>query len=470
MPDVIIVFGYLLITLILGIWVGRNVGSAEAYKTGGRKYPAWVIFTTLSASFIGGGFTLGLAEKTYLYGLLYIAIIFGFSLKEILIGLFIAPRMQAFRSVTTIGDIMEHAFGRPAKIITGLASVLVCGGIIGAQIAACGSIIHTFLGPPPAIGALLASSIVIIYSTVGGMKSVIAVDILHFFVFTIILPLVLFFGLQELGGAETFIKNFSEIKFAEAHTLDLKAFLILFASFFLGETLIPPYIQRLLIGKTTKDARNGTLWSGLFSIVFFSMIGLIGVVALMLAPHIKSPSALPYVIQMVMPVGLKGLAIAALLAVILSSVDSFLNSIAIACAHDVLQPLGLMWKSKNQDLLTSRIVTLVIGTIAIVISLNLSSSIDILLYSYQFWTPFILTPFVAAIFGVRSTSSVFIVSTLTGILGVILWNYISTIQGKTVLDGALEGTIFGVCANILIFMFYRRFCERSRSQTILENN
>lgn len=468
MTDVVIVFGYLLLTLVLGIWVGRNVGSAEDYKTGGRKYPAWVIFATLSASFIGGGFTLGLAEKTFIYGLIYVVAILGFSLKEILIALIIAPRMQAFRSVTTIGDIMEQAFGRNAKIITGVASVLVCGGIIGAQISACGSIIHTFLGPPPAIGALLAASIVIIYSTLGGMRSVVAVDILHFGVFTITIPLVLFFALQEVGGTQTFIQTLSETKFDTSSTIDLKAFLVLFLSFFLGETLIPPYIQRLLIGKTGKSTQYGTFWSGIFSIFFFAMIGCIGMAAFILAPHIASPSALPYVIQMVMPVGLKGLAIAAMLAVIMSSVDSFLNSISISCAHDVLKPLGIMRKTKNSELLLSRMVTLVIGTIAIVISLNLSSSIDILLYSYQFWTPFILTPFVAAIFGVRSNSRAFIISALTGIAGVVFWSFITTTQDKSVMDGALEGTIFGICLNILVFVSYRWICGRGQNIPALQ--
>src|ERR1700722_12846212 len=104
MIDILIVSGYLLTTLFLGIWVARNVTSSTEYKTGGRQYSSWIVFTTLSASFIGGGFTIGLAEKTFLYGLVYVIAILGFSLKEILVATLIAPRMKPFQNALTVGD------------------------------------------------------------------------------------------------------------------------------------------------------------------------------------------------------------------------------------------------------------------------------------------------------------------------------------------------------------------------------
>jgi SSS family solute:Na+ symporter len=459
MLDIIIVFGYLFVALVLGVWASKGA-SFEDYRTGGRQYPAWIIFVSISASFIGGGFTLGLADKTFLYGVIYIIAICGFSLKEILIALVIAPRMQSFRAVITVGDIMEQAFGKRAKVITGIASVLVCGGIIGAQVSACGSLIHTFLGPPPAVGALLAASIVIIYSTLGGMKSVVTVDILHFSVFALILPLVLVFGIYEIGGPTTFFQSLPQTHVSIPGTIEIKTFVILFISFFLGETLIPPYIQRLLIGKTIRDTKLGTLSSGVFSIFFFCMIGLIGMVALILAPDLPSTFALPYVIQTVMPIGLKGLAIAAMLAVIMSSVDSFLNSIAIACSHDILAPLNMIRKNKNQELIITRLVTVMIGAGAVIISLTLSSSIDILLYSYQFWTPFILTPFIAAIFGIKSNYRAFVISTITGTTGVALWNFISHTYANNRIDSTLDGTIFGVVLNSLTFIIYHHYFNK----------
>jgi len=460
--DIIIVFSYLLLTLIFGVWVGKNVGSANDYKTGGRKYSALMIFAALSASFMGGGFTIGLAEKTFLYGFVYILAIWGFSFKEILIANFIAPRMKFFHGAQTVGDVMEKSFGTRTKIITGIASVLVCGGMIGAQIAACGSIIHILLGPPPAVGALLAASIVTIYATLGGMKAVIAVDVLQFSMFAVMIPIVLFFGLQYVGGISVFLKMLPEAHLSSLGSFDLKTLGVLFVSFFLGETLIPPYFQRLLIGKTINETKWGTLLSGVFSIFFFLVIGCIGMIALIIEPGIHSAAALPYVIQTVMPIGLKGLAIAAMVAIIMSY-DPFLNSIAIAFSNDILKPLGLMKRIEKQELFINRLVTLTIGIIGIIISLTLTSALDVLLYSYQFWTPFILTPFIAALFGIRSSDKAFIISATTGVLGVVFWKFFNE---KELVDGMLEGTILGVLLNTLVFTAYHLFSRYKESRDL----
>ncbi len=459
MIDTFIVATYLLLTLMLGVWVAKGVTSSNEYKTGGRQYPAWIVFTTLSASFIGGGFTLGLAEKTFLYGFVYVLAIWGFSLKEILVAYFIAPRMQPFRSALTVGDIMEVAYGKRTKIATGFASVLVCGGIIGAQISACGNILNIFLGIPNHLGSLVAISVVLIYSTYGGLKSVVAVDILHFIVLSIMLPLVLFFGFQEIGGLAELSRALPESYFQPFGSIGTTALFVLFLSFFLGETLIPPYMQRLLIGKTVRETKKGTFWSGILSVPFFLVVGFIGVIAFVLAPDLPSYLALPHVIQVVMPVGLKGLAIAAMLAIVMSSADSFLNSTSIAMTNDLLLPLRLKPKNPNQELMFSRAITLVIGVVAIIFALSTSSALDILLYSYQFWTPIILVPLIAAIFGVKSTDKVFLLSAAASILAVIAWNYLFP---HSLIDGALEGVIFGVLINAAtFFIFHQRLGKGS---------
>lgn len=454
MFDIAIVALYLLLTLCLGLYVARTVKTPEIYRTGGRQYSSWIVFATLSASFIGGGFTIGLSEKTFLYGVAFIIAIWGFSLKEILIAALIVPRLKPFHQAETVGDIMAIAFGQKAKLITGIASVLVCGGIIGAQVAACGNIIYTFLGISRAIGCILTAGIVVLYATVGGMRSVVAVDVLHFSILIIMLPLVLIFGLTEVGGFPVLLQGLPSPHLTPLGTIGLEAVIILFISFFLGETLIPPYIQRLLIGKNMDETKWGTLWSGMISVPFFLVIGLIGMLAFLLDPSLPSHLALPYTIKMVMPIGLKGLAIAAMLAVVMSSADSFLNSTATAMVKDILIPLG--WKPKNEktELITSRGVTFIIGTVAIVFALSSASVMDILLYSYQFWTPFILMPLLAAVFGVRSSDKIFVIAASVGVLTVIWWN---VTHPQVLIDGALEGVIAGVVSNSLCFIICQKF-------------
>lgn len=458
MIDIIVVFVYLAIVLIVGIFSSKGVGSFNDYKTGGRRYSSWVTFMTISASCIGGGFTLGLSEKTFLYGFIYILAILGFSLREILIAFFVVPRMQSLQPVLTAGDIMKHAFGVKSKIITGIFSILVCGACIGAQISACGYVMHIFLGPPPAIGALLTASIVIIYATLGGMRTVIALDVLHFITFSIIISLVFCFGLYQVGGITSFFQGLPNTHLISESLISFKDFLILFFTFFLGETLFPPYIQRLFIGKTNKVTKKGVLYSGFFSIYFLSIVGCIGMMALQLEPEQPPFFALPYVIQNIMPIGLKGLAIAGIFAVVMSSIDTYLNSITITFFHDILEPLGILEKIKSKELLLYRLVTFLIGLIAVVISVTTPNALDVSLYSYQFWTPCILISLLAAIFKIHSSDRVFILSSIIGFMAMLFWNFLMPKSpGDTILSISVTASLFGLFFNILAFIISQRF-------------
>ena len=97
------------------------------------------------------------------------------------------------------------------------------------------------------------------------------------------LPLVFFFGVQTIGGFEK-LYFYSTVNFS--NNVPYSSIALVFLSFFFGETLVPPYVQRLLIGKTIKHTIRGNMASGIISIPFFLMIGLIGAIALDMLFHI----------------------------------------------------------------------------------------------------------------------------------------------------------------------------------------
>lgn len=445
--DNVIIVLYFLTVLSVGLWASRSVKTLDDYATGNRSYSSLFIFATLSSSFIGGGFTSGLAEKVYRMGLFYVIGLWGFSVKEILIAKYVAPRMTNFRDAVSVGDIMGRLYGENSRIFTGIASVLVCAGIAGAQFGAFGYMMNVLLGIPQLWGILIGASVVIIYSSLGGMKAVVANDMLHFCVLIVALPLVFLLGLNQAGGIEAILStpNFDTI----GRDIPWFALLGIFISFFCGETLVPPYVQRLLIGKDNRSTVQGTLWSGLLSFPFFLMIGLIGLIAHKLSPDINPNLALPHVIMTVMPVGLKGLAIAGIIAVVMSSADSFLNAAGIAASHDVIKPLRSITE-KHQELIISRFTTLTVGVMGAVFAASTESVLDILLYAYNFWTPFILVPLVAGIMGYVRPAQVFWVSSIAGILAVFVMNQFGSMSAST-----FDGTLVGVVINALVFFTYR---------------
>jgi len=449
--DFIIVLVYLALVLIVGLLAGRGIRSLHHFSVAGRSYSSVVVFATLSASFIGGGFTMGNAEKVFTWGIVNIFALWGFSLKEILVATFIAPRIDAFSEAISVGDIMEQAYGKIAKLVSGCFAVLLCAGIVGAQVGAIGYIFKLFLGIPHSWGILFGFGIVVLYATIGGMKAVVLTDLLQFVILSVGIPLTLILGLYKAGGLEVVQ---AAVPAGHLSFLDGKtplAFASLFLTFMLGETLVPPYVQRLLIGKSAAHTARGTLLSGLFSIPFFAVTGGIGLVALTLQPGLDPNMALPYVIQQVLPLGLKGMVVAGIIAVVMSSADSFLNGAAVAFTNDVVGPLRRRPLSDRQALFLAKITTLLVGVLAIVFAIKIKSILDLLIYAYHFWAPVIVIPLAAAFFGIKARARVFLSGCIVGLTAVAFWN--------TLLNspGGVDGLVIGVLANGAVFSLVKRW-------------
>lgn len=449
--DTAVVAIYLAVVLGVGLWAGRHQHSLDEYAVVGRSFGPFVIFATMSASFIGGGFSTGNAEKVFLFGIANIVGLWGFSLKEILVARYVAPKMDRFPNAISVGDIMASAYGKVGRVVTGFCALFLCAGIVGAQVGAIGIVFEVFYGLDRFWGILIGCSIVILYTTFGGMRAVITTDLFQFGVLAIGMPMVLIFGVEYVGGFDALIAAIPadriEIPGAHYTWLGLGALVLVFM---FGETLVPPYVQRLCIGKSAQTAARGTLYSGLFSIPFFAITGLIGLVALAMDPAVDSNLALPHVVVTVMPPVLKGLVIAAVISIVMSSADSFLNSASIAFVNDVYTPLRDKPISEERSLMLARLTTFVIGVSSVIFAISIKSILDILIYAYTYWAPIVLVPLIATIYGYRKDVSGFLAGALAGIFAALMWD--------NMLDqpGQIAGLVVGVFVNLAVFLLMPR--------------
>ncbi len=452
----IIVIVYLIAVLLIGLWAGRGMKGMQDFALAGKSFGMLVIFATLSASFIGGGFSMGNAEKVFLIGVSNIVALWGFSIKEILVARYIAPRMGQYPQAISVGDIMDQHYGRGARIFSGFFAIALCAGILGAQVGAMGYVFNLFLDVDKVWGILIGCSIVIAYSTIGGMRAVVWTDVMQFIVLAVGIPLTLYYGLQYVGGWQALTEQVPAAHLRlPSEPLALLALLSLFLTFMLGETLVPPYLQRLLIGKSSKDVSRGSLLSGLFSIPFFAVTGLIGLVALAMQPGLDANLAMPYVIQEAVPPILQGIVAAAIVSIIMSSADSFLNSASIAFSNDIVAPLRKTPLSVKAELRLTQWVTLLVGVLSIIFALSIDSVIDILIYAYNFWAPTVLVPLCMAVLGFYVSQRRFIAGAIAGISVAIIWN--------TLLGGPLnvDGLVLGTAANLLAFVAIDRQAAKS---------
>lgn len=451
--DIIIVTAYLALLIWMGLRGGEKVQNAADFSASGKTYGAPVIFMSLAASYVGGGFSAGNAAYAFSDGIGMTVALLGFSIVTVLTGKFLVPGIIRFQGAATTGDIMQRAYGKGAGILTGGIAFLTCAAVVGAQMESMGTVLHALLGIPPASGVLLGCGIVLLYSTVGGLQSVIAADMVQFILLALGMPVLLIAALVQTGGVAAVVEMTPPALFDPLNDISLPAFLSLAFTVAFGETLVPPYTQRLLIGKNVRATARGTVAGGLFSIPFFIITGMIGLAARALQVTATPEDAMPALILSVLPIGIRGLIMAAMVSIMLSAADGFLNGAAVSLVRDVLLPLRPGLSDKRQ-LSLLRIVNLLTGTVAVVMALLIPNVFRILEISYTFWCPLIVVPLAAALLGVPTRPCAFFGGFFAGLVVTVLWEYILARPFQ------VAGAPIGMLANLLVFAY----CTKKRKR------
>jgi len=437
---------YFALLVVIGVQSIRRVKTSDDFAVAGGRIIWPVIFATLAASFLGGGSSMGNAGNVFNDGYVFLFAFFAFSIQTILVGQYVAPKLRRYTGAHTVGDVMAVHYGPGARLLTGVLSVAVCAGILGAQALAVGTIFNALLGTSLLVGILVGMGIVLLYSTFGGMWAVIQTDVVQFVILGVFLPVTLLIGLSRAGGPGELVASLPGEHLSFMGGWTALAFVGVFAAFLFGETLVPPYTQRAFAAKDPQASRRGYLIAGIFSFGFFFVTASIGLVALALFPDTASDQALPTVVANLLPVGITGLVLAALLAVIMSTADSYLNSTAVVFVKDIYIPFLKPNAGDRERLVAQRILTLAVGTAAVIFALSAPSIIDALLLSYNLWAPTVVVPLVAGVvFGLRSRTAG-LAAIIAGGAAMSIWLWV---LGEPF---GITALIVGVAVNIAAFV------------------
>ncbi len=168
-------------------------------------------------------------------------------------------------------------------------------------------------------------------------------------------------------------------------------------------------IQRALAAKNNREAQKGIVFAAFLKMLVPVLVVLPGIAAVVLAPDLPTPdSAYPEVMKL-LPVGIKGLVFAALIAAIVSSLASMTNSISTIFTMDIYANLAGSEKSENHLVTVGRIVSFSSLVIAMIVSRPLLGNFDQAFQYIQeftgFFTPGIVAIFLLAIFWRATTAN-----------------------------------------------------------------
>ena len=454
--DFCIVLFYLISTLILGVFYGKNVKSLKDFASS-STYSTPVLLATLCATVIGGGSTLGIVTNVHRYGIIFMIAFMGAALNKYLVAHYVSPKIQKINNITSLGDIFENAYGQLGRTIAGLCIFCVSIACVGHQTTAIGFVFKSFFGFDFITGVLLAYGTLVIYSSFGGIRSVIATDVYQFALILAFIPIVVIVCLNKIGGVSTFLSlvPLEKISFSSQLTYLPQALTIFFMMLFSG--LDPSFIHRIVMAKEHNQGKYITMITGHFSISVFITMGIIGLSSSILFSNIDPNIALPHLITEILPPFLKGIAMSGLLATLMSTADSALHVLGVSVVEDLILPFkkGL---SEKQKVNLVRGITALMGFLSLIVALVFQDIFTIMVFAFSFWAPTILVPFIMLLYGHIFEKRELIYGVIWGLITVILWSLF--LKEKTGLSGFIPGSL----SNLAFFTFCI-FKRKEKTQT-----
>lgn len=351
--DWVVIALYFVAVFSVAFGIGRrekNMDTSEGYFLAGRNVGWFVIGASLFASNIGAEHIIGLAGTGADSGLAVGQFEILASLMLLLLGWVFVP-FYLKSGVFTMPEFLEKRYGEGSRWY--LAIISIVGYIltkISITIAAGGIVFETLMGINFWTGALIVIVATGVYTVFGGLRAVLYTDLLQMFVLIGGAVAVTFIGLSEIGGWNVMYESAGSSFFTVWKPMtdpDFPWTGIIFGAPILGvwywctDQFI---VQRVLSASNIDNARRGTIFAGFLKQLPLFIFVIPGIIAYVLSQSgqltLDEPDqALPALIGTLLPVGLRGLVVAGLLAALMSSLSSVFNSCSTLISWDIYRKL-----------------------------------------------------------------------------------------------------------------------------------
>ena len=460
--DYIVFAMYAIIILSVGLWVSRSkkgeTKSTEDYFLASKSLPWWAIGASLIAANISAEQFIGMSGSGFAGGLAIATYEWMAALTLIVVGKFFLP-IFIKKKIYTIPEFVEQRYSSQLKtilavfwialyIFVNLASVLYLGGLA----------LQTILGVNLISAVIGLALFAVAYSLYGGLSAVAWTDIIQVVVLILGGFITTYLALDTVSGGQGFIKGLNSIYAAVPERFDmileknnpeymnLPGIGVLIGGMWIANLYYWGFnqyiIQRTLAAKSLEESQKGILFAAGLKMIIPLIVVIPGIAAYVIIndpllmeklgesamtnlPSLaQADKAYPWLMQF-LPTGLKGIAVAALAAAIVSSLASMLNSTATIFTMDIYKQLINKNASESKTVNVGRLSALVALVIATIMA-PLLGGIDQAFQFIQEYTG-IVSPGILSVF----------------VLG-LFWKKTSN-----------KGAVFGALASIPIALFFK---------------
>ncbi|MFC5589617.1 sodium:solute symporter [Sporosarcina soli] len=444
--DVLIMVGYFAVLIGVGVIGSRRAKTAEDYILAGRNLGFFMYFGCLTAVILGGASTIGSAQLGYEYGLSGMWLVFMLGFGIMLLGLFLIKRITNFK-VMTISEFLGKRFNTQTQLISALVASIYAMMVTVTQVIGMGTILNVLIGWNLTTSMLVGGGIVLFYTILGGMWSVTMTDIVQFLVMTIgIFCFMLPMSVSSAGGWSQLSLQLPDTYFSLSGIGSSQIFHY-FLLFGLGMVVAQDIWQRIFTAKTIKIARTGTIFAGIYSLLYGLAISVIGMCAFIVLPNLQdTQNAFASMASETLPAGILGFVLAGVISALMSTASGTLLASSTLITNDILKTYFFKNIKEKQFLILSRVVTSIIGIATIVFALWIQNVLVALDVAYAVLSGAVFVPVILGFFWKRATAKAafysIIVSTITILTGLAIEGISST-----------NPILYGIATSVVVMVF-----------------
>lgn len=386
---IVLSFGFFLLLFVaVGVLsVMKRKSTSEDYLLAGQNVKPWLVALSAIATNNSGYMFVGQIGFTYMYGLHSIWLMIGWVFGDFLTSLFVHKNLRiaseensSYSFAGTIAGWNGQDY-KWLRILGGLITVAFLGTYAAAQLNAGSKALHVLFDWDYSTGAIMGAAMVLLYCFAGGIRASIWTDAAQSFVMIIAMALMLFVGVQSLGGIGEFKDGLYGVSdtymnlFPTDHPFGgfIGPFLFVLGWFFAGVGVVgqPHIMVRFMTMKSPESMTRTRIYYYSWYIAFYVMTILVALSARLLIPDTEgfdAELALPTLAQELLPDVFVGLILAGLFAATMSTADSQILSCTSAITQDLCP-------SKLSGYIATKISTVFVTAVALCIALFGSDSV-----------------------------------------------------------------------------------------------
>ena len=438
--DIVILAVYAVGIFVLAQWVSREKGEhkkdAQDYFLASRSLPWWAIGTSLIAANISAEQIVGMSGSGYVMGMAIASYEWMAALTLIIVGKWILPVFLK-NGIYTMPEFLEKRYSPGVRTLMAVLWLVLYICVNLTLILWLGALaVNTITGISVQVAITGLAMFALLYALYGGLKAVALTDIVQVSLLVAGGFIITWIALEKVGGDAGVVAGFNALtqRFPEKFDMilspdnpnyvKLPGLAVLLGGMWMMNISYWGFnqyiIQRGLAAKSVNEAQKGIVLAAFLKLIMPFIIVLPGIAALVLVPGLGDQNDRAYPSLMAMlPVGIKGLVFAALVAAIVSSTASKINSIATIFTMDIYLPAKPQTE-KRLLVTVGRIVAIASTIIAILITKPFLSSFSEGFQYVQdftgFLTPGICVIFLLGLFWERTTATAAMVAALFTVL------------------------------------------------------